>query len=494
MEIILDKTDIKFRREIFSSSASAEEMSDYVVPDALPDIGRIADVCGGVRIRGKEAASGSVRIDSAVAVTVLYVPEGESAVLRCLETEIPVSVSFDAPEADESTDIVADIVIDELEARILNPRKVLARCSVTASVRCFNAATLSIASGLRSETPLQILRRSCTAAPVSDVREKTFVISDEAAMPPSAQGYSQILCGSTQLSVNDVKFVGNKLIFKGEAATNILAQPEGGALPVSFNVNTGFSQIIEIGGASECSEVKLCLTGAYLSIVDGDGGKPVASVELHILAQAVSGENVQIEYIADAYSNRFSCEVSSETYDLPQCRGMTQLRDTFRVMLSTPETVSEVISANVMLAYPKIQGGKITTRASVRCMYLDAERAIRSAETVEELVIDAELPENVCEVSLQGGEIYAAPASGGVDIRMPVEAQVSTCPYCRIVCVSAVEEGEDCDRSERPSLYIIPGGSGAELWELAKKYCSTVELIESGGCERQDILLIPVQR
>ena len=82
MEIILDKTDIKFRREIFSSSTSAEEMSDYVVPDALPDIGRIADVCGGVRIRGKEAASGSVRIDSAVAVTVLYVPEGESALLR----------------------------------------------------------------------------------------------------------------------------------------------------------------------------------------------------------------------------------------------------------------------------------------------------------------------------------------------------------------------------------------------------------------------------
>ena len=493
MEIILDKNEFTWRREIFSAAASREEMTDYVVPDALPDIARIVNVCGGARIRGKRVENGTVTVETAVAVTAVYVAEGEQQALRCLETEVEVPVSASVPDANETTDVVASLSVDELEVRMLNPRKILVRACVSAAIRCFNEEKMSIASGISSGGDLQVLTRSCTAAPVTDVREKTFTISDEIAMPPSVQGYSHIMCTHTSLKVTDVKFVGNKLIFKGAAVSDILAQPAGAALPVSFGATSEFSQILELGAPCDCAEVLLCLTGAYFNITESDGGKSGVSAELHILAQAVAGLSREISCISDAYSNRVPCTVRTESMELPQCPVTSTLPDTFRTLIELPEAAAEVICAGTSFSAPEIRGGQLTSRASVRCMYIDGARQVQLAQTVDDFTIDAPLPENVCGAVINTGEIYAAPSVGGIEVRVTVDADVRSCPMCRLECVTAIEEDAGAARPERPSVYIIPRRDGADLWGIAKKYGSTEELIRSAACDGGNIMLIPVQ-
>ncbi|MGE4352634.1 MAG: DUF3794 domain-containing protein, partial [Oscillospiraceae bacterium] len=421
MEINMDKTEISCRREIWNSSARREEMTDCVVPDTQPDIGRIIDVCSDVLIRGKEASAGKVSVEGVIDCTVLYIAdEGESEPMR-LAAEIPFSVTVDVPEATEETDIVTAIALENLEVRVLNPRKILVRAEIKASLRCFNSGTVMITTGAQRVPGLHCCCKSVTAAPVTDVREKTFVISDELVMPPAPEGYERLLCHSISLMTQDVKFVGNKLIFKGEAAISVIAQVAGGALPVCFGTTSGFSQIMEMGSGAEaeCSELTLCLTGAYFEIGEGEGGKPVVSVEMHILAQAVTSMRQDLEYLADAYSTVSSYEISYEKLTMPQCMETAVVRDTFRTVLETPDAAAEVICAGAVCSAVTVGEGYVSCPVHLRAMYVDASGGIYAAEKTEELRIDTEA-DDFSSAEIVAGEIYAAPIAGGIDLRMPV--------------------------------------------------------------------------
>lgn len=493
MEIIMDKTDISCRREIWSSSVRREEMVECVVPDTYPDICRIIDVCSETHIRGKEASAGKVTVEAVVMCSALYVAEGSACDVFRLESEIPFSVTVEVPEATEETDIVVKLELEDLEVRVLNPRKILSRAELCAQLRCFNEDKLTVDCSAQCEPGLEMRKESSSVALVTDVREKTFVISDELMMPPMHEGYARLLCHKISLTADDVKFVGNKLIFKGEAEIKVLAEPEGDQKPVCFTANSSFSQIMELSGEGESAEVILCLTGAYLQIGESDAGKPVVAVEMHILAQAVTCVEKEICYIADAYSNACECQTTSEEISLPQSTISMPVRDTYRSMLETEGDVVETIWTDAHCSGAQPVDGGVSFKMLMRCMYTDGEGALRTAEKTEELKIDAELPEGKCTASIKCGEIYASPVAGGIDIRISVEAQVQSGMVTEANTVTGIELGEKCEKSSRPSLYIIPCVGSEDMWFLAKKFGSTVALIEKNNPEPTDTLLIPVQ-
>ena len=495
MEIIMDKTEISCRREIWNSFARREEMTDCVVPDTYPDIGRIINVCGNVLIRGKEASAGKVTAEVMIECAVLYIADNETSEPMRLGMDIPITVTVDVPEATENTDIITAVALETLEVRVLNPRKILVKTEVKVSFRCFNTGTMIITTGAQSVPGLQLCRKGFTASPVIDVREKTFVISEDLVMPPAAEGYERLLCHSISLMTQDVKFVGNKLIFKGEASISVLAEPEGDVPPICFGTTSSFSQIMELtsGAEGECSELTICLTAAYLEISEGEGGKPVVSAEMHILAQAVTSMRREFEYISDAYSTRNNYEVAYEKLVMPMCNEAEIVRDTFRTTLETTDTVAEAICSSAMSGAAFVGEGYVSCPVHLRIMYMDASGGIYLAEKDDELRIEIDDSENIKSADIFAGEIYAAPIAGGIDLRMPVEVRIEMGGSIRVNMVTKIELTECTEKPVRPSLIIIPGGHLDDFWELAKKYCSTPELIEEYNSAESDILLIPVQ-
>lgn len=264
MDVIMEKSRLECRRELWCGSARREEMAECVVPDTYPDIERIIDRSAQVLIRGKTAGSGRVTVDCGVICTLLYAAEGSNELFR-IETEIPVSVSVEVSQADEETDVVAVPMLESVEIRTLNPRKILAKAEIRIETSCFEKGEITVSSTVSDTVHLEILEKSCDVSPVIDVREKTFVITDEITLPPASEGYSRILCHKADLEVQDVRFVGSKLIFKAQAKLGILADTNDAA-PVFFGHIADFSQIIELGIQADNASVQLCMTAAILSL------------------------------------------------------------------------------------------------------------------------------------------------------------------------------------------------------------------------------------
>jgi hypothetical protein len=490
---MMEKTEIDCRRPLWSGTVRGEEMVDCVVPDTEADIARVVGVCPQLVIRGKSADEGHITVEAAVQCTALCTAEGSGALIT-LETEIPFVLTAEAPGADADTDIVAQLALEESEVRLLNPRKILARAEVSAYICCYGAGTMAVAWDIQPREGLQLRRESHTASVVTDVREKTFVITDEIAMPPAAEGYIRLLGHHISLSTGDVKFVGNKLIFKGEAALSILAEPERESRPVCFSGTISFSQILELAEEADSAELKLCLTGAYLQLAETEGGRSCVSAELHLLAQGVACVNREVRWIADAYSTGEQCALICETLSLPQQSAQSFVHDTWRCTLETEATPMEVICAQAIWGAAEVAEGTVTCRVNLRCMYADDQGMLRSAEKAERVRLDVEQPEGKVHTEMRCGEIYASAAAGGIDLRIPLEAVLNAQTELTEDCVTAISLEKPETAAERPSLYVVPTGSEADLWALAKRYGSTVELIRELNDEESAMLLIPVSR
>ena len=72
-----------------------------------------------------------------MAATVLYSPEGGGRPCR-LSAVVPIELELDAPGVTQESIPVAMLSLTGVEARMLNPRKLLVRAVVYACVECYD--------------------------------------------------------------------------------------------------------------------------------------------------------------------------------------------------------------------------------------------------------------------------------------------------------------------------------------------------------------------
>lgn len=503
MDICLSKTSASCLKKAYEACFCREETAETVVPDVMPDIGEIICGDGAVYLRGKEVSDGRLTLTGTVSAMVLYLPEGESCP-RKLTVELPYSLTAESPDITEQCQAAATVRLAYLEARTLNPRKVHVRAGLNVCAACYEPVEIAFGTEVPEDCTMDLHTRTetVTVSPVAGVWEKTFVLTDEYPMPAGRSSAAELIGQNVELIAEDAKLVGSKVIFKGTARISLLWQGEDGAVE-SAAFSSGFSQILEIGSAGEAGElsdiqIELMLTGAYFELLQTGGGGKTASMELHVLAQAVCAQNRTLCYVSDAYSNAYPLELSCGEPERVASESPLLLRDNMRGLVETPFPVREVVQT---LADP---GLWTETEEGFSCP-IHVKLLLRDEEGVLRGIVrsfTAKFPDQADEDSemilraVYCGELYAAPATGGVEVRLVAEARAAVCTAVTITSVESVSADEEnpVDLSQLPSVVILPGQPG-DFWTLAKRYHSTVERIEAANSGAENsVLLIPRAR
>ena len=106
-----------------------EETAETIVPDYCPDIARIIETEGTVYLHSRELRDGRAETAGTVRVTVLYTPDGEGGV-RTLEFAIPFTTESEGRGLQGCTCLMADVELELIESRMLNPRKIFTHCKL----------------------------------------------------------------------------------------------------------------------------------------------------------------------------------------------------------------------------------------------------------------------------------------------------------------------------------------------------------------------------
>lgn len=512
MELELTRENLNVWEMCGESAVTQEETAETIVPDYCPDIARIITTEGKIFLHSRECRDGKGEISGVVRVTVLYTPDGESGI-RMLEFSLPFNAETDGKACPDCTTLWAETETEYLETRILNPRKVFTHCKLVTRVSGYRRTQLSFCTDADAPPELCVekKREEQHVSLLSQIAEKDFTFTDDLSLPTGREAAAEILSSRVSAAVTETKLIGGKLILKGAFAIQYLYRTQSNGCQ-SGSGELPFSQILEVGDGCEgmVPSVRLQLTGADIQVngsADEEGRE--ISVVLYLHATAFLRTERELTLLSDLYSTLYS--MSYEVSPLP----LTTLSESMTRRQTVRETLEIGVVADTILSLSVTCGGTVsnqengmtTLRTSVviRALYQDEGGVPLVAERTADVSCQTELPENstVTVKALCADAPQGTLSGSGIEARFPIDFQIFAVVRQKKVCLQSAKIASDTpkDLSQMPSLVLRCMGRQETLWDLAKKYNTTMAGIRSANGLEADaviptdqLLLIPKKR
>lgn len=505
MEFELDRTQMNGFDALLAATLRPEETLEMIVPDACPDILRVVETDGKVLLHRKETVDGRVELSGTIKAVVLYLPDGEMGV-RHLDVAIPFTCGADEANIAPGCTVVASARHCRADTRTVNPRKILIRAEAAVDVTVFAPKVETICGQVleAAERNVEQLTETREIYLTACVQEKPFPFSDDVTLSSSKPAAVELLKSRVTLSRGESKIIGNKLIFKGSANVNLLYRGQDNGL-YTTGAELPFSQIMEVSGVAEDAEcdMTLALSGAECGLNTDDDGRTV-SVNVEVLAQAVVRETRVLQVLVDAYSTKepLAVDVADCPMDVRLDRGVRS--QNVREVWETPTAARELVDCHMTVAHvAQSQEGErliLTAQVELQALYLNEEGSLFELQHSMSVPCALDLSEGCrCFCQCEGvGDVYAAPAPGGIEIRFTLDFRYCALSRRQITVLSGLRPGEPPENvGEQPSLILRMLGQEERLWDVAKTYGTTIADIisaneldsESAGAGR--LLLIP---
>lgn len=481
---------------------SQEETLESIVPDACPDISRIVSAAGRFFLKDKELGEGTLRITGTAKVTILYIPEGEE-LPRALEVAIPFQCIRDDPRFHSNCPVHAVVQVSSTDARTINPRKVLVRTELTVWTAAYAQESRQLSCDMSDGegAGLEKLFATTKCCLISEVTEKSFAFSDVLRPPASKPEMEELLLCRAELGAVDGKFIGKKLVLKGDIQLAVLYRSGEGMAQVRFELP--YSQILDLGdevGEAE-PEVTVVLKSVDCRLMDGE-----LEAAVEALAQAALWVRRPVTLISDAYCISQPIEVERTPVRLCSMAERSSRREMARKLcecgIPAKQVVDCAIAASAIASAPAEGGMEFSAQFNAVVMYLSEDDALCGVETTIPVSCRVDMPEG-CSCTCRCrpiGEATAVPVTGGLEVRFEAEFSWTTTQEEQVYCVTEVRPSTAQMAEVRPSVVIRRVEAGESLWDIAKSCGAAVtDICSANGLPAQEaaggtLLLIPTRR
>lgn len=492
MKAALHETHMDCYVKSFHDEKEIELTGETVVSDKMPDIGLLGDTSSHVVLRGKRTDDGVGVLEGDLQATVCFIPDGTSGCCN-LEIVIPWQVEFASDKISDRGIAVGEVRVVQLETRMLNPRKVLIKIQICAEMTVYEKQQLTVFDDAADSIEVQTRKSTVECNLIGTVCEKTFVATDEYPLPVDLHD-GKVLCKSVRLRIDDVKTLTNKLIVKGSVLSDVVMATEQGRMErISFT--SGFSLILETDCESVSADVKpvLMTTGLYYEL---SSNGQLLSVEVHGVCQMISYVKHTMTYISDAYSNFCDCKMETREVTVYTDLKAGSQRESLSVSMPLQSQITEILfaTANVYKPVRKEKTVHVPLCVSVCVKYENGTMDWLKKQTLAELKV-----KDIEQIlSVKVADIYDAANVDEAVVRVALDVELREERECLLKPVISVETDEEhpcCIM--RPSVTVVRRGGC--LWDLAREFGSTVEMIRVYNQLEEDtalpntLLLIPRQ-
>lgn len=506
MELEFERDHLHGYETVLDTTLCQEETMESIVPDACPDIQRVVDCCGQAFLSGKLIRDGLASVSGVIRVSLLYQPEGEAGGLRRMELSLPFTCQAEAAGLTEAGILLASPRLRWAEARILNPRKVLLRVELAVDLTACQPQDQSVCGSVLDPEVHSVCQMATQqeSYQLSAVQERPFSFGEQIRLPGDAL---QVLSCRVTPVCTESKLIGTKLIFKGSVDVQLLLQSSEGALSAHREPLT-FSQVMEVAGVGEEGDCHVTVELNDLTWeLSSDGGQSL-DMSLDLLAQAQVWNRRPMTMLQDLYSTLWNTEVQIGQQPVRQLVEQSVRPQSVRELLESGMLVRSVVDSWLSVGeVTRSREGEqmvLTARPRLSVLCLDEEDQPQTIHKELEVTCRLDCPEGaVCFCRcLCPGEVFAAPASGGLEVRFTLEFHCMALLERKIPAVTGgrLTEERAHGGEDRPSMVLRLAAPGEDLWDIAKAYGTTMEEIrqanelEEGALPGNTMLLIPRAR
>lgn len=512
MELNVSQEVVAINEVVFEDCMQVSVDCDFLLPDYCPDIARILKCQLRPVILSKQLTGDRLVVEGISVASLIYVSD-DSKGIRCADYSAPFSCAFMLGDTPENAMFRVKANLDFINCRALSPRRVDIKGVVNVCAKVWSNKKEEIISGVDGAN-VELLKKSVPISTPIGFAERTFKVQEDLELSGSKPAIANIIKCDAVATLSDYKVISNKVIAKGEAVVHTLYAAEGEeGEPEVMEHSIPISQIIDLEGASED-----CLCDAQFEVVsvaakpelNGQGESKMVSVDIGIMATAKADMPAQIDVISDAFSTKYEAQVESKPTRVE--RHIDSMADNYlcKNTLDLPETgVSKIIDLWCDAGVTNVRGdGKcivIFGKLDVAMLALDNEGMPtyleRSLDFEYRHDLKEEYKEVRCEPNVQVLSCgYSLIGLDKIEVRAELKMQAGVYEVAKYNIVSsiAIDEEKPKAKDHMPALTIYYADDGERVWEIAKRYNTSVdailrenELEETDALEKR-MLLIPM--
>lgn len=505
MELHIGKQPVFIHQLLLEAELEQPVECDVLLPDYCEDIQKILKCTMEPVVTRREVLDRKLELEGVCMVTVYYrSPEGQ---LCRGEYRVPFSKTAELKTVAQCPIVWVQGVCSYVNCRAVSSRRLDIR----------GAAALRVAvSDMREEQTvcsaagkgLQLRQSSLPSTRIALQTCRSLSLTEELELPESKDGVAAILRVGASARLLDCKTLAGRAILRGEAAVRFLYRSSAGRCE-TMEVTLPISQMIDAEGVGEGSRcfARFSVQSAVVERCDEHQDDRRLKITLHLNAHLRVHQEYQALCSSDCYSTRYECGCKTCTVSLLQLAQEVDRTFLYRDRIELPNGVDSITDLWCRVADWKLKReGADAVICGKLCVALFGRVGEGDLEYYEKLIDFEERVavgegEVVFRPSLRVmGQSYSFGGEGSLELRC--EMAVSGCAYrCTsqpILCDISLDESKPKRGMARRGLYICCAEPGEELWEIARRYNTSVDYIleenqlQEGSLEKRTMLLVPV--
>ncbi|HQA47481.1 MAG TPA: DUF3794 domain-containing protein [Bacillota bacterium] len=506
LELIRDL--IKIDQVIGEEMTQAVVEGDVVVPDSKPDVDRIVSMNGWVVITDREAVEDKVIVDGVVNVKALYISyEGEQA-LHHLEGSFGFTQQIDLPGASGRMDAEVKADIEHLDFDMINSRKLNVKCVLNLTGKVSEKSEVDVIRDIKGVGDVQVLRDHLELSDTAGEGISRVTVRQEFEIPADRPAIKEILSTDISLGERDSGISEDRVSIRGilNIATLYIGNDEEGSIN-SVKYQAPFSHYIEMAGIMPGMREKVhCLVEDFYSTVKENEEGQNRIIEYEVVVKAEGRvETVRLaEVLVDAYSPTVNLEAFKSKIRFKKT--LDSLRDEIAVKeeLGLPADYPQIKEICDVKAVPVLTDfGVYEDRAvvegvlSIQALYLttDSEEPMYLYKDEIPFRHSVQLPDGGQPVDLDV-DLYLEDLQYRVldadlfETRAKVRVDMDISSILEKEVLLDVEEVEPEEKREQPSIVVYFIQPGDNLWQIAKRFNTTIEeLVKANNIEDPENLV-----
>lgn len=487
------KENIQFEqllRECDTTNALNEE---YLIPDTHPDVEKVLMIEARPNISSKEILADKVIIEGTVDYNLLYLAKEENTIVSSVNYSQQFNSSLSLEEGEHRVLCEVECSIEHIEGKIINERKVAIDGMLAFNWELYNEKEVELIKDIEGADGVEILKKNEVINNTN--ANKNIDIAGKSVIRVSMDKpqVSKILKSKLNLHKKEIK-VGEDKVYCGCYCTlSILYLSNENKDIYYLEDNIYLSKEVEVNGVTP----DMMMTADYSIknkevVVEEDdlGEARIINTEVSVECNVKVFSNKNIDIVIDAYSPKFAIDVLKDEYEMGMIKGIynneTIVKD--NIYMNEGDMIPEKIitfSGKPVITEKSLVDDRVIVSGYISCEVVyktnDEDRYLEK--------VSGDIPFNVGIEANGVNENMKALVKANIEsMEVAIEANTIAIKANLNMCakvlyevrkefVKDVLEGSEEKIEKKASITIYIISEGDTLWNLAKKYSTTVDEI-----------------
>ncbi len=490
--IVLDEMT---RRE----SVQVIKEKDLIVPDGKPDLQCIVQLDGEVCIDQIDVSQDRVMYRGKINVCILYRTIGNQKCVYTMKSTIPIEdfVIIEGVNKDQRVDF--DCKIEHMSYNILNERKINVKAIMAVDVAATGCKDTTVITDVHAEGPIETKEEEIEIVSLGNEKEDKIIVKEDLTVAAAKPCIGEILKSVVSIQDEQVKRTESEIKYNGMIEVITMYKVAGESDDIEIVTHrVPFEGSIE--NTQEDDEMywdcTLSVEPSYMQVTpDYDGEDRIIECEFIVTAKYNNYNKSTYDTISDIYCPGKKVKTKEKVLDY------MNLKDKVHVSIPKKEAIAieedfgenpEIFSVNIkpMIEDKEYQAGMLMLRGmlEIKILYLCKGEDINEIQTVINMVPFSQ----EVEVARTNDKVMVVPTIMAKDVSVYAQTKREVVIEYLLDCmVEMYEEAtlnvleeielEDMTKEEidaYPSMTVYQVKKGDNLWNLAKRYNTTVKDIQ----------------